>query len=246
VFRVEQLALGQRLAPMVTDTSILIDKAIKEGKKVLCEGAQGALLDVDHGTYPFVTSSNTAAGAVCTGGGFGPTRVTGAVGISKAYTTRVGAGPFPTEDLGDVGNRLREVGQEFGATTGRPRRCGWFDAVVVRASVRVSGLTSIALSKLDILSGLDTVKVCVGYELNGERFDRIPARLDQLAEVVPVYEELPGWSEDISKMEGFDEMPEGAKAYVKRIEELVGVPVSVVGVGPGRKQTILRSDPFGG
>ena len=236
--------LAQRLGPLVTDTSLLLDQAIRAGKRVLCEGAQGSLLDVDHGTYPYVTSSNTVAGAVCAGAGFGPTRITGALGISKAYTTRVGKGPFPTEEDGTIGEELRARGDEYGATTGRPRRCGWLDTVVLRTASRVNGFTSISLSKLDVLSGFDTLKICTAYRLDGETIDRVPARIDQLDRVEPVYEEMAGWHQDLDAIENFSDLPKEARDYVERVEELVGVPVSVIGVGPGRKQVVIRSDPF--
>jgi adenylosuccinate synthase len=237
-------ALAERIAPMVCDTSILLDEAIRAGKRVLCEGAQGALLDVDHGSYPYVTSSNTVTGAACTGAGFGPTRVSAALGISKAYTTRVGAGPFPTEDSGEIGDALRLRGQEFGATTGRPRRCGWLDLVLLRTAARVNGLTSVTLTKLDVLSGLGSLKVCTSYQVDGETFDRVPARIDQLERCVPVYEELDGWEQDLSSFSEFDELPPAAQRYVQRVEELLALPVSVIGVGPGRRQVILRGELF--
>jgi adenylosuccinate synthase len=208
----------------------------------LFEGAQGTMLDIDHGTYPFVTSSNAVSGGACTGAGVGPTAIDAVVGISKAYTTRVGAGPFPTELTNEIGEALRQKGGEFGATTGRPRRCGWLDMVVLRHAVRVNGLTSIALTKLDVLSGLNEIKVCTSYRLGDEILDTVPARHGGLARVQPLYESLPGWTEDLTGVRSWRHLPETARAYVRRVEQLAGVPVSLLSVGPGRRQTIELRD----
>ena len=236
---VEQYAaLGARLAPYVGDAVTLLHRIQRRGGSILFEGAQGTFLDVDHGTYPYVTSSNTVAGAACAGAGVGPTAIDEVVGIAKAYTTRVGTGAFPTEDEGPLGERLRAVGGEFGATTGRARRCGWFDAPMVRQAARVNGLTRIALTKLDVLSGLDEIPVCTGYRGHGDAFP------DALDDVEPEYESVPGWSEDIQHCRSMSELPAACLKYVARIEELVGVPVELVSVGPGRSETILRGDLF--
>ena len=234
----EYTALGERIRPFVGDVVSLLHRIRSEGGSLLFEGAQGTFLDVDHGTYPYVTSSNTVAGAACAGTGVGPTAIDEVVGIVKAYTTRVGSGEFPTEDLTELGERLRRVGGEFGATTGRPRRCGWFDAPLLRQAARLNGLTRIALTKLDVLSGLDAIPVCVGYEGFDDTF---PATLEH---AVPIYESVPGWSEDISACRRMADLPEACRAYVQRIEDLVGVPVELVSVGPGREETIVRGDLF--
>lgn len=231
-------AMGKRLQPWVGDAVGLLHRIQREGKDILFEGAQGTFLDVDHGTYPFVTSSNTVAGAACAGAGVGPTAIQEVVGISKAYTTRVGSGPFPTEAHGEEGDRLRQNGGEFGATTGRARRCGWFDVALVRQAVRINGITRLALTKLDVLSGLDRIPVCVGYEGYDEAF---PAVLDDLK---PIWEELPGWKADIRGCRTLDELPPECRAYVARLEELIGVPVELVSVGPGREETIVHGDLF--
>jgi len=240
----ELLDCGRRLAPMVTDTSAYLDAAIRSGKAVLFEGAQGALLDVDHGTYPFVTSSNTGSGAVANGAGVAPKQLRRVVGISKAYTTRVGSGPFPTELSDALGERLRKEGGEYGATTGRPRRCGWFDAMVVRKSVRLSGVDAIALTKLDVLTGMDPLRLCVGYRLAGRPIDAIPPLPEDYAAVEPVYEQMPGWTESITSATAVSQLPAAAQRYVARLEELVGVPVGILSTGPGREQTMVLSDPF--
>lgn len=226
------------------DTSLVLDKSLKAGKKLLFEGAQGTLLDVDHGTYPFVTSSSTCAGGAATGSGVSPRAIHEVIGISKAYVTRVGSGPFPTELLDETGELLRKVGGEFGATTGRPRRCGWFDAMVIRYAVRVNGLTGIALTKLDVLSEFDTIKVCTGYTYKGQELESLPAQLEIFENCVPTYEELPGWKTDITGVRSFEELPENAKKYVKRLEELAGCPIVLVSVGPRRDQTITIRTPF--
>lgn len=226
------------------DTSLVLDTSLKAGKKLLFEGAQGTLLDVDHGTYPFVTSSSTCAGGAATGSGVSPRVIHEIIGISKAYVTRVGSGPFPTELLDESGEQLRKVGGEFGATTGRPRRCGWFDAMVIRYAVRVNGLTGIALTKLDVLSEFDTIKVCTGYTYEGQQLESLPARLEVFENCVPTYEELPGWKTDITGVRSFDQLPDNAQKYVKRLEELAGCPIVLVSVGPRRDQTITIRTPF--
>jgi adenylosuccinate synthase len=236
------LAQGARFAHRIADTRLLLNQALGRGETVLLEGSQGTLLDVDHGTYPFVTSSNPTAGGACAGSGIGPTKITAVVGILKAYTTRVGSGPFPTELHDAMGERLRKAGGEIGVTTGRPRRVGWFDAVIGRYAARVNGITDFFLTKLDVLSGLETVPVCVAYEVDGRRTTEMPMTQTDLHHAVPVYEELPGWWEDLSRCRTFDELPANARAYVARVEELCGAAVAAIGVGPGRDQTIpLRS-----
>ncbi|MDQ2710169.1 MAG: adenylosuccinate synthase [Actinomycetota bacterium] len=224
----------------IADTRLLLDQALNAGETVLLEGSQGTLLDVDHGTYPFVTSSNPTAGGAAVGSGIGPMRITRVIGILKAYTTRVGSGPFPTELHDAMGEHLSKVGGEVGVTTGRARRCGWFDAVIGRYATRVNGLTDYFLTKLDVLSGLETVPVCVAYEVDGRRCDEMPMTQTDVHHAVPVYEELPGWWEDIAECRHFDELPANARDYVLRLEEMVGARVSAIGVGPGRDQTIER------
>ena len=234
-------AYAQRLLPHLVDGSVIVGEALAAGKTVLCEGAQGLLLDLDHGTYPYVTRSSVIAGGALTGLGFGPRHVSRVVGVVKAYTTRVGAGPFPTELLGEVGERVREVGQEYGATTGRPRRCGWLDLVILRYSARINGLDELALTKLDVLSGMGRLKVAVAYEREGEHIDYFPAEfgIEALAQWKPVYEELPGWTEDISGVRSRDALPAAARDYVAQIEGRLKVPVTFIGVGPGREQAIV-------
>ena len=238
----EYYEYGQQIKQYVTDTSVILNDALDNGKRVLFEGAQGVMLDIDQGTYPFVTSSNPVAGGVTIGSGVGPSKIDKVVGVCKAYTSRVGDGPFPTELFDEVGDRIREVGHEYGTVTGRPRRVGWFDSVVMRHSRRVSGITNLSLNSIDVLSGLDTVKICVAYDLDGERIDYYPASLEQLKRCKPIYEELPGWSEDITGVRHLDELPENARNYVRRVGELVGVRISTFSVGPDRDQTnILES-----
>ncbi|MFC7217031.1 adenylosuccinate synthase [Streptomyces polyrhachis] len=234
----ELLGYADRLAPYVADTTLVLNDAIDEGRVVLFEGGQGTLLDVDHGTYPFVTSSNPTAGGACTGTGVGPTKITRVIGILKAYTTRVGAGPFPTELFDEDGEKLRVIGGERGVTTGRDRRCGWFDAVIARYATRVNGLTDFFLTKLDVLTGWERIPVCVAYEIDGRRVEELPYSQTEFHHAKPVYEYLPGWSEDISKAKTFEELPANAQAYVRRLEELSGAPISAIGVGPGRDETI--------
>ncbi|MBW2049415.1 MAG: adenylosuccinate synthase [Deltaproteobacteria bacterium] len=237
------LAMGEQLAPFITDVSVELAQALKEGKRILFEGAQGTHLDIDHGTYPFVTSSNPVAGTACSGAGIGPNQLHHVVGIVKAYTTRVGAGPFVTELEDETGDYIQERGKEFGATTGRRRRCGWLDLVVVSDSARLNGLDSLAITKLDVLTGLETLKVCVGYEINGERVDQRPASLTRMAACAPVYEELPGWKDDISGARKVDQLPREARSYIRAIEDITGVPVSIISVGPGRDETIIIRYP---
>jgi adenylosuccinate synthase len=237
------LAQAAHFARRIADTRLLLDQALRRGDTVLLEGSQGTLLDVDHGTYPFVTSSNPTAGGACAGAGIGPTRITAVVGILKAYTTRVGSGPFPTELHDAMGERLRKMGSEIGVTTGRARRVGWFDAVIGRYAARVNGITDFFLTKLDVLSGLDTVPVCVAYEIDGHRTDEMPMTQTDLHHAIPVYEELPGWWEDLSRCRTLDALPPNARAYVARVEELCGARISAIGVGPGRDQTIELRAP---
>lgn len=233
-------ALGELLA----DTSFMLDEALERGERVVFEGAQGTLLDIEHGTYPYVTSSSPTAGSAAIGAGVGPRRIGKVLGVIKAYTSRVGEGPFPSELHDDVGQGIRERGNEYGTTTGRPRRIGWFDAVMVRYAVRVNGLDSLALMLLDVLGGLDTVKVCVGYEIDGERVETFPADLVRLGRARPIYEEFEGWSEDITSATNWDALPKAAQAYVTGLERILGTPVELVSVGPGREQTILRREVF--
>jgi adenylosuccinate synthase len=235
---------ADRLRPFVIDTVPLVHEALEAGKRVVFEGAQGTMLDLDHGTFPFVTSSTTLSGGVCAGAGVGPRHVHGVIGIVKAYSTRVGEGPFPTELLNGIGERLRDEGQEYGATTGRPRRCGWLDCVQLRRAVMLNGATSLALTKPDVLGAFDTLQICTAYEVDGIRTTEFPAQVAKLAKVTPIYEEMPGWSEDISGCRTWDELPEKARAYFTRIAELVGVPPCIISVGPGREQTIECADPF--
>ena len=234
----EYLEYGKKLRPFIQDTSVRVYDDIKADKTVLFEGAQGMLLDIDYGTYPYVTSSNTTAGGVANGVGIGPNMITNAVGITKAYTTRVGKGPFPTELMNETGEWIREKGHEFGVTTGRARRCGWLDLVIVKTACRVSGLTSLAITKIDTLAGLEKIKVCVGYKFNGKVIDYFPASLEDLAACEPVYEEFDGWGDEVADARSYDELPENAKKYLKRIEEFTGTDISIVSVGPKRDQTI--------
>jgi len=238
----ELLGYVERLRPLVADTPLLLHRALAEGKIVLLEGGQATMLDVDHGTYPFVTSSNPTSGGACTGSGIAPTEITRVIGVLKAYTTRVGAGPFPTE-LGDEwGERLRSVGGEYGTTTGRPRRCGWFDAVLARYATRINGLTDFFLTKLDVLSGIERIPVCVGYRLGDEVVDEMPMTQTDFHHAVPVYEELPGWDEDISHARSLEDLPKNAQAYVAALEDMSGARISAIGVGPGREQTVQVHD----
>jgi adenylosuccinate synthase len=235
---------GRRLAPYVDHTARALEQALREGKNVLFEGAQGTFLDIDHGTYPYVTSSNCVAGAACTGAGIGPTRIDRVLGITKAYTTRVGGGPFPTEEKGEFGERLRKAGDEFGATTGRPRRCGYLDVVMLREAATVNGFTGFAINKLDVLSGQGTLKIATAYRIDGKLVQEFPMTLRELERAEPVYESLPGWQQDLRGARRYEDLPEAARSYVERVEALVGVPVELISIGPDRDETIVRRDPF--
>ena len=236
------MSYAERLKPMIVDTTQLLNKALDEGKTLLMEGGQATFLDVDHGTYPFVTSSNPTAGGACVGSGVGPTRISRVIGIQKAYTTRVGAGPFPTELFDKMGDFLRTTGGEFGVNTGRPRRCGWYDAVIARQAVRINGFTDLFITKLDVLTGLEKVPVCVAYEVDGVRFDEIPMTQTDFHHAKPIYEYFDGWNESISDAKTLDELPENARKYVHKLEELSGCRISAIGVGPDRDQTIVVRD----
>lgn len=235
---------ADRLRPYVRDGVPLAHEALCEGRTVVFEGAQGSMLDIDHGTFPYVTSSTTLSGGVCSGAGVGPRFIDGVTGIVKAYCTRVGEGPFPTELLDETGEKLREAGHEFGATTGRPRRCGWLDAVQLKRAAMLNGVTNLALTKADVLSGFDPIKICVGYKIDGEISHSFPPILEELEQVEPVYEEHPGWKTDISACRSVDALPPNARKYFRRIEELTGAPISLISVGPGREQTIEAANPF--
>lgn len=234
------LKIGQKLKPYITDVSKEINQALKDGKKVLAEGAQGTHLDIIHGTQKFVTSSSTVAGSACAGLGVGPTKVNEVIGVIKAYITRVGEGPLPTEQKNEVGEHLREKGGEFGTTTGRPRRCGWFDIPLARKAINLNGYTSMALTKLDVLSGLKSIKLCLEYEMDGKNIDYMPELSDDVARCRPIYIDIPGWHEDITDTESFVDLPENARLYVTLIEELMGADIGYISVGPGRKQTFMK------
>ncbi|MEJ5359675.1 MAG: adenylosuccinate synthase [Desulfobacterales bacterium] len=240
----EYRAYAERLAPHVTNTSVFVEEALRRRNRLLFEGSQGTHLDIDHGTYPYVTSSNTVAANAGCGTGIGPRRISDVIGIVKAYTTRVGLGPFPTELTDEIGERLQERGAEFGSTTGRRRRCGWLDAVVLRNAVRLNGVTGLAITKLDVLDGLESLKICTHYEYEGKRLDVVPASIRVLTGCTPVYETLPGWAEPLSGVRSLSRLPRPARRFLERIEELCGVPVDIVSVGPGREQTIVRRNPF--
>ncbi len=235
---------ANRLKPYVTNVSVALQKAGNAGKQILFEGAQGTHLDIDHGTYPYVTSSNTASGNACCGSGVGPKDIHGVIGIVKAYTTRVGAGPFPSELFDDIGDRIQQTGAEFGATTGRRRRCGWLDTVILNNAVRLNGLTGLAITKLDVLGELDELKICTAYEHNGQRINDVPANLNHLAACKPIYETLAGWRQDIREIRRYQDLPDVARQYLARIEALTGVPIQIVSVGPGRDETIVLDNPF--
>ncbi len=235
---------GKRLSPYVDHTGRILERSLREGKNVLFEGAQGTFLDIDHGTYPYVTSTNCVAGAVCTGSGVGPTRIDRVLGITKAYTTRVGGGPFPTEQTGESGEALRRVGEEFGATTGRPRRCGWLDTVMLRESATVNGITDLALNKLDVLTGVREIPIATAYRIDGKLTDDFPMTLDEVVRAEPIYEASPGWTQDISGTRRYEDLPDNARRYVDRVESLADVPVALISVGPGRDETIVRRDLF--
>jgi adenylosuccinate synthase len=237
----DYLGFGERLAPHIADTSSVIHRALVDGRGVLLEGAQGTLLDLDHGTYPFVTSSNPVAGGALVGSGIGPKEVDRVIGVTKAYVTRVGSGPFPTEDRGETGERMRERGQEFGTTTGRPRRCGWFDAVLLRYAARINGLTELFVTKLDVLSGLPSIRVCTAYRFEGETYEDFPPHQTIVHKAEPVFEDVEGWTEDLGDARSPDELPPAARKYVERLSDLGGVPVGTVSVGPSREETVELS-----
>lgn len=239
----EYQAYAQRLAPLVSDTTSYLLDAVEDNRHVLYEGAQGSMLDIDHGTFPFVTSSNSSGVGVSAGSGVPGRWINKVFGVAKAYTTRVGGGPFPTEQDNAIGQTIRDLGNEYGTTTGRPRRCGWFDAVAVRYAARLSGVDGLSLMMMDVVSQLPEVKVCVAYQLDGQRIDHVPSRVEELRRVVPVYETFPGWQQDVSRARSLDDFPPGAHRYLKRISELVGVPIEIVSVGPARDQTILALEP---
>ena len=238
----EYLGYAEILRPYIADTALLLNNALESGKTVLLEGSQGTLLDVDHGTYPFVTSSNPSAGGACTGSGIGPTKIERVIGIVKAYTTRVGSGPFPTELENEDGEKLRTIGHEYGTTTGRNRRCGWYDAPIARFAVRINGLTDFFLTKLDVLTGWEKIPVCVAYEIDGKRVEEVPSSQTDFHHAIPIYEYLPGWSEDISKARALSDLPKNARDYIAFLEEISGAPMSAIGVGPGRDETIVTRD----
>ncbi|GEA14235.1 adenylosuccinate synthetase [Moorella sp. E308F] len=240
----EYAGYARRLRPLIADTVRLVNEALKNGRRVLFEGAQGTLLDLDQGTYPFVTSSYPTAGGACIGAGIGPTKINKVLGVVKAYTTRVGAGPFPAEITGSIGDTLREQGREYGTTTGRPRRCGWLDTVILRHAAEVNGLTGLALTKLDVLTGIDPLRICTGYRYGGEIIRDFPASLKVLQQCEPVYEEVPGWQEDITAARSLADLPAACRSYIRRLEELTGVPVHLIAVGPRRDQTIVVEDVF--
>jgi len=238
----ELLVRGARIRPWVRDVSLMLSDAMRDGKSILFEGAQGTLLDIDHGTYPFVTSSNASIGGVCTGLGVGPRLIGRVLGVAKAYTTRVGEGPLPTELFGDMGTRLRESGNEYGAVTGRPRRCGWYDAVAIRYSTRINGLDALAVTKLDVLDGLDRIEICTAYRCGGETLTEFPSDIARLSQCEPVYESMPGWSTPTRGVTRFTDLPEAARQYVARLEEISGVPAAIISTGSDRDETIVRED----
>jgi adenylosuccinate synthase len=240
----EYLAYGERLRPFAGNVSQQLHEADALGRNILFEGAQGTHLDIDHGTYPYVTSSNTVAGNACCGAGIGPTRIDTVLGVVKAYTTRVGSGPFPSELLDVTGERIRKVGGEFGATTGRPRRCGWLDMVVVNSSVRLNGLCGLVITKLDVLTGIPVLKIGVSYNCGGNRLDLVPAELDAIEACEPVFEEFPGWDKDISEVRTWVDLPQNTQKYLKAIEQISGVPVLIISIGPSRDATIILRNPF--
>lgn len=237
-------AYAERLAPRITNVSVVLNDAVRSGKQVLFEGAQGTHLDIDHGTYPFVTSSATVSGNACCGAGIGPRQISHVIGIVKAYTTRVGAGPFPTELEDDTGDYIQKKGAEFGATTGRRRRCGWLDAVLLENAVRLNGLTGMVITKLDVLTGLETLNICTGYDYNGEILKHFPTSLNVLGACKPIYETLPGWTDDITGARQWEELPETARQYLKRIEEITETPIDIISVGPDREQTMVLNNPY--
>ncbi len=240
----QYMKFAERLEPYIDNVSLLIDRVRTQGGNILFEGAQGTQLDIDHGTYPFVTSSNTVAGGACCGAGIGPSNIDYVVGICKAYTTRVGGGPFPTELFDEIGDTIQKKGAEFGATTGRRRRCGWLDGVVLSDAVRLNGLNGIAITKLDVMSNIDPIRICTGYKVDGTGYNYMPSNIRMVERIEPVYEEVPGWSDDITNVRSFEDLPQAARDYVRKIEELSNTPVSIISVGPDREQTILLENPF--
>lgn len=240
----QYMQYAERLAPYIVDTDVIINKALEAGKNVLFEGAQGTLLDIDHGTYPFVTSSNTIAGGACTGLGVGPTKIKKVLGVVKAYTTRVGEGPFPTEIKDETGELIRKKGGEFGATTGRPRRCGWLDILILKHAIRINGLTGIAITKLDILDGFDKLKICVGYKYNGKRYTEFPKEIDVLNNCTPIYEEVDGWKEITLGIKEFSKLPANARKYIKTIEKMLGIKVQIISTGQKRDEIIVLKEQF--
>ena len=240
----EALKAAEIIGPLTADVTQILQDLADAGQSILFEGAQGTFLDIDHGTYPFVTSSNTVAAAASTGTGVGPRNLDYILGIVKAYTTRVGAGPFPTELFDEMGEHLGSVGAEFGATTGRPRRCGWFDAVALRRSITNSSVSGLCVTKLDVLDGLETVRICVGYEIDGERIAGLPVVVDRFADCQPIYEDIPGWSESTVGATAYEDLPANAQSYLARIEELVETPIDIISTGPDREQTIIKRHPF--
>ncbi|MDX1481499.1 MAG: adenylosuccinate synthase [Woeseiaceae bacterium] len=240
----EAMTAAETIAPIVTDVTQILQDLAESGDSILFEGAQGTFLDIDHGTYPFVTSSNTVAAAASIGTGIGPRHLDYILGIVKAYTTRVGAGPFPTELFDDMGEHLATVGSEFGATTGRPRRCGWFDAVALRRSIVNSSVSGLCVTKLDVLDGLETIRICVGYEIDGQPIAGVPVLVDRIADCKPVYEDMPGWRESTVGVTDYEALPKNAQRYLERIESLVGIPLDIISTGPDREQTIIRRNPF--
>ena len=234
------LSYRERIRPMVCDTGLLLHTALKEGKTVLYEAGQATMLDIDHGTYPFVTSSNATSGGAITGSGVAPQHLDRVIAVVKAYATRVGSGPFPTELFDESGDYLRKQGFEFGTTTGRPRRCGWYDAPIARYAARINGVTDFVLTKLDVLSGLETIPVCVGYDVKGERFGEVPVNQSDFHHATPIYQEFPGWSEDISNAREFSDLPKNAQDYILALEEMSGARISAIGVGPEREQVVVR------
>jgi adenylosuccinate synthase len=238
----EYLAMAPLVCPFITDTAEYLNQAIRQGKSVLFEGAQGTLLDVDHGTYPFVTSSSATAGGACIGTGVGPSLIDGVIGIAKAYTTRVGGGPFPTELTDEVGRQIQQKGAEFGSSTGRPRRCGWFDAVVVRYAALINDLSTLVITKLDVLDEIDEIKICVGYQSRGQKLDYFPTDISTLSEVEPIYETHPGWKQDTSRIRCYEDLPDRAKSYLNRLSELVDADISIISTGPDRSETIILEE----
>jgi adenylosuccinate synthase len=237
----EYASYTEQLRDRIVDGYRVVNDALDSGKNVLFEGAQGTLLDIDHGTYPFVTSSQTVAGSACCGAGVGPLKITSVVGVVKAYVTRVGSGPFPTEDSEDDGVKMREIGGEYGTTTGRPRRCGWFDGLLLRYSIRLNGLSELAMTKLDVLDDFDEIKICTRYEYEGEIFDAFPPHQSIIHKAVPIYETMPGWKTDISGAKTYDELPQACRDYIERLQEIAGIPFTIISVGPRRDQTLFVS-----